>query len=67
VIGFDDVPMSQWVTPPLTTVRQPITDLAALATRTLLDGGDLRAGLPPGKIELATTLVVRGSTAKPPR
>jgi DNA-binding LacI/PurR family transcriptional regulator len=66
VVGFDDVPMSQWITPPLTTVRQPITDLAALATRALLDGGDLRGGGLggglPGRVELATTLVVRGST-----
>ena len=65
VIGFDDVPMSQWVTPPLTTVRQPITELAALATRTVLDGGDLGGGL-PGRVELPTTLVVRGSTARRP-
>ncbi|GAA3818191.1 LacI family DNA-binding transcriptional regulator [Sphaerisporangium flaviroseum] len=62
VVGFDDVPMSQWVTPPLTTVRQPIAELAALAVRTLLahqDGTDL----PEGRVELSTKLVVRGSTA----
>jgi LacI family transcriptional regulator len=67
VVGFDDVPMSQWITPPLTTVRQPITELAALATRTLLGRGE--AGQPgadlPGRVELATTLVVRASTAPP--
>jgi DNA-binding LacI/PurR family transcriptional regulator len=64
VVGFDDVPMSQWVTPPLTTVRQPITELAALATRTLL-GGDGLAEFPQGRVELATTLVVRGSSGPP--
>lgn len=35
-VGFDDVPMSQWISPPLTTVRQPIAELAALAVRTVL-------------------------------
>jgi len=68
VIGFDDVPMSQWVTPPLTTVRQPITELATLATRTVLHGGDLGGPGPglPGRVELPTTLVVRDSTARRP-
>jgi len=61
VVGFDDVPMSQWVTPPLTTVRQPITELAGLATRMLLGDADN----PQGRVELATTLVVRGSTEPP--
>jgi DNA-binding LacI/PurR family transcriptional regulator len=67
VVGFDDVPMSQWVCPPLTTVRQPITELAALATRTVLDHANGSAEVPPGRVELSTTLVVRGSTAPPGR
>ncbi|MFB9251278.1 LacI family DNA-binding transcriptional regulator [Sphaerisporangium melleum] len=66
VVGFDDVPMSQWVTPPLTTVRQPIAELAALAVRTLLAHQDGSA-VPEGRIELSTKLVVRGSTAAPAR
>jgi LacI family transcriptional regulator len=64
VVGFDDVPMSQWVLPGLTTVRQPIREVAALAIRALLsvrDGGTL----PEGRTELPTTLVVRESTAAP--
>ena len=65
VVGFDDVPMSQWVLPPLTTVQQPIRELAALATRSLL-GLVEGEGLPPrGRVELPTTLVVRASTAPP--
>ncbi|GAA1017573.1 LacI family transcriptional regulator [Acrocarpospora pleiomorpha] len=62
VVGFDDVPMSQWVTPPLTTVRQPIAELAALAVRTLLAHQD-GTEMPEGRVELSTKLVVRGSTA----
>ena len=67
VVGFDDVPMSQWVLPPLTTVGQPIRELAELATGALLRAA---GGTPPGpssaRTELPTTLVVRSSTAPPP-
>lgn len=62
VVGFDDVPMARWLSPALTTVRQPIAELAELAVRTLIGHLDGIA-LPPGRIELPTALVVRGSTA----
>jgi DNA-binding LacI/PurR family transcriptional regulator len=56
VIGFDDLPMARWVGPPLTTIRQPLTEMAAAAARLVLgQGGEQR-------IELATSLVVRQST-----
>lgn len=65
VVGFDDYPLDQWLVPPLTTVRQPLGDMGAAAARMILDlaGG----GEPPAKrLELATDLVVRASTAPPP-
>jgi LacI family transcriptional regulator len=56
VIGFDDLPMARWAWPPLTTIRQPLTEMAAAAARLVLgQGGEER-------IELATSLVVRQST-----
>jgi DNA-binding LacI/PurR family transcriptional regulator len=56
VIGFDDLPMARWVGPPLTTIRQPLTEMAATAARLVLgQGGEER-------IELATSLVLRDST-----
>ncbi|MEU5878601.1 LacI family DNA-binding transcriptional regulator [Spirillospora sp. NPDC047279] len=63
VVGFDDVPIAKWVNPALTTVRQPIAGMAATATRVLLR---LIAGEPVDapRVELATRLVVRDSTAK---
>ena len=64
VVGFDDVPMAQWVSPPLTTLHQPLAEMATLATKTLLAGGT--TGL-QNRVELATTLVVRSSTQAPPR
>jgi LacI family transcriptional regulator len=64
VVGFDDVAPSGWASPPLTTVRQPLAQMAAMATRTLLS---LTEGARPvnHRVELATELVVRDSTAPP--
>lgn len=61
VVGFDDIAFSELTTPPLTTVRQPLARMAAEAVRLLLDAGDGIPG-PPPRVELATHLVVRGST-----
>jgi LacI family transcriptional regulator len=61
VVGFDGLPMSAWVSPPLTTIRQPLAEMARMATRVLL-------GLIEGttnRMELSTSLVVRSSTAPP--
>ncbi|WP_197680079.1 LacI family DNA-binding transcriptional regulator [Microlunatus soli] len=66
VIGFDDVPMSQWVLPALTTVRAPIPELARLAVRAILDRTEQADGPPVARTELPTTLVVRSSTAAAP-
>ncbi|MBN6051974.1 LacI family DNA-binding transcriptional regulator [Nonomuraea sp. RK-328] len=38
VIGFDDSPLARRAVPALTTVRQPVEELAMLATRLLLSG-----------------------------
>jgi LacI family transcriptional regulator len=62
VIGFDDVEIAQWASPPLTTLRQPLAEMAALATRILLERN---ADTFNQRAELATNLVVRQSTAPP--
>ncbi|MFE7383894.1 LacI family DNA-binding transcriptional regulator [Streptomyces zhihengii] len=64
VVGFDDLPVARWTHPPLTTVRQPLLDMAAMAANTLLRIMD---GEPAEhlRLELATQLIVRGSTAGP--
>ncbi|MFI7128030.1 LacI family DNA-binding transcriptional regulator [Nonomuraea sp. NPDC050153] len=64
VIGFDDMPSVRWAIPPLTTIRQPLTEMAAAATSMLLT---LAHGeqLPQSRVELATELVVRESTGPP--
>lgn len=64
VVGFDDVELCQWVSPELTTVRQPIAEMAREATRMLIELA--RDGVAPNpRVELATSLVVRESTGAP--
>lgn len=36
VVGFDDIPAARFADPPLTTVRQPIYDIGALAAEVLI-------------------------------
>jgi len=64
VVGYDDLPLAEWIGPSLTTVRQPLTDMAGTATRMLLG---LARGEQPAtpQLDLATELVVRESTSPP--
>ncbi|MEU1123895.1 LacI family DNA-binding transcriptional regulator [Streptomyces sp. NPDC005899] len=66
VVGFDDLPEVRWSAPPLTTVRQPLSDMGRMAARAVLD---LARSVTPAspRVELATELVVRASTAAPRR
>jgi LacI family transcriptional regulator len=68
VCGFDDTPVATIVWPELTTIRQPVTNMARTAVTLLLDEiGRHRAGQPSvGKHELVKfTLVKRASSAPP--
>jgi len=64
VVGFDDIEFARWYGPPLTTVRQPLAEMGATAAGLVLD---LARGVKPThtRIELATTLEIRQSTAPP--
>lgn len=65
VVGYDNLPITQWLNPPLTTVNQPLREMAGLATEILITLS--QGGHPPStRIELMTELVVRSSTAPPP-
>lgn len=60
VVGFDDIQLASYITPALTTVRQPMYEMGALAADLVfkaLDGAhDMSA------VTLPTELVVRAST-----
>lgn len=64
VAGFDDVPLSRQVWPPLTTIHQPIFEMGALAAELLfrqVNGEELTQ-----LTHIESTLVIRQSTAAPP-
>lgn len=60
VVGFDDIPAAAWLSPPLTTVRQPIRDMAAAAVAAV---ADIVEGRPAHSEphDFPTRLVIRGS------
>ena len=60
VIGFDDIKMASYVTPPLTTIQQPKIEMGRLATQVLLD---LLHNRPGQNYLLPPTLIKRASTA----
>jgi len=64
VIGFDDIPEAIQVTPPLTTIRQPMQRLGAGAAELLVA---LMSGETPDamRLQLPTRLVRRATTAPP--
>lgn len=64
LVGFDDIPLSSYITPPLTTVRMSARDVGSTAFQALfsLIGEEHVEG---DVYQVATKLVVRHSTAKP--
>ncbi len=65
IVGFDDIPLANLVTPRLTTVGQPVAEIGVLAMQLLLD---LLAGVAaprPRRHRLATSLQIRQSCAPP--
>lgn len=63
IIGFDDIPEAEWATPPLTTVRQTITEKGEEAARLLV--GVLRGERSNTSRVLPVELVIRSSVAPP--
>jgi len=64
VIGFDDIPIAEYLTPALTTLRQPMTEIGRTAVEQLFQciggrKGQLRTLFQP-------ELIIRGTTAAPP-
>lgn len=66
VVGYDNVPMANWIGPALTTINQPLRNMAGTATRMLLDMAQ-GTEVATSRIDLVTELIVRESTAPPSR
>ncbi|MGW1675505.1 LacI family DNA-binding transcriptional regulator [Streptomyces sp. NPDC002324] len=65
VVGFDGNPVFAYVTPPLTTVRQPFDEAAREGIRLLVHAIEAPDTEPPPASEPPVELVIRGSTAPP--
>jgi len=61
VVGFDDLGVAERTTPALTTVRQPVDEMAERATRLLLECVDDPASGRPMRLIIPPTLVRRAS------
>ncbi|HYW48520.1 MAG TPA: LacI family DNA-binding transcriptional regulator [Bryobacteraceae bacterium] len=63
IVGFDDLYISRYLNPPLTTVRQPMHQMGRMAMETLLDL--LAGGRRDHNLKVPGDLIVRESTAPP--
>jgi LacI family transcriptional regulator len=64
LVGFDDIRLAQFTTPPLTTVQMSQTQLAEIAFKALMTAAEREAVSPKrSEYELVTSLVLRRSTA----
>jgi LacI family transcriptional regulator len=65
VVGFDDIALSSFTIPALTTIRQPLLKMGRIAAQTLIDRIEERAAFLP-EIAVEPELVVRASTGAAP-
>jgi LacI family transcriptional regulator len=61
IIGFDDIPLAQDMTPPLTTVRIPLAEIGRRAAELLLAPAREEAGSGARPVVLPVELIRRGS------
>jgi LacI family transcriptional regulator len=61
VFGYDDIPLSSYILPQLSTIAQPIKSMGELAARTLLDHLHDKQ-TPVRTVMLENSLKIRGST-----
>ncbi|MEU6251366.1 LacI family DNA-binding transcriptional regulator [Streptomyces sp. NPDC047043] len=65
VVGFDDIPVAAYVTPPLTTVRQPFDAVAQEGLKRLVHAIENPDAAPLTSTNPPVDLIVRASTAPP--
>jgi DNA-binding LacI/PurR family transcriptional regulator len=66
VVGFDDIDLARYTSPPLTTVHQPVRRKGEEAVRLLLAQVDTSESAVPEQVRLPTRLIVRGTTGPVP-
>ncbi|HKG90478.1 MAG TPA: LacI family DNA-binding transcriptional regulator [Gemmatimonadaceae bacterium] len=65
VVGYDDVPLCEYLAAPLTTVRVPKVEMGETAARMLLRHIESKQAIPLQKVYLDGALVVRRTTSAP--
>jgi DNA-binding LacI/PurR family transcriptional regulator len=63
IVGFDDLPMAEYTNPALTTVRQPMAEMAAVGVRAAIDMAE-SGGVPIVQL-LEPSVIVRESSGPP--
>jgi len=66
VVGYDDVPLCEYLAVPLTTLHVPKHEMGTQAAELLVRQIESKQPRAPEKVYLAAELVVRGSTGPPP-
>ena len=66
MIGYNDIQMSTWAAYDLTTMRQPMGQMAALSVRLLMKRIDDGPPARPQRWRLDAKLIIRGSTGHAP-
>jgi LacI family transcriptional regulator len=66
IVGYDNMPLARHMTPPLTTIDLPGEALGKMAAEMALQAIE-QPELRSETIQMPATLIVRGSTAPPPR
>jgi LacI family transcriptional regulator len=66
LIGFDDIPQMSIAHPKITTVHQPLNEMARTAVKLLLEQLE-NPETPTRRVTLDTTLVIRESTGPVPK
>lgn len=65
LVGFDDLPQCRYMTPPITTVRQPMHEVGEAAAHAVLHALGFAPAQQQPSPELALSLIVRGTTSPP--
>lgn len=67
VVGFDNIVFSEVMQPPLTTIHQPVQEMAEIIVRKLVEILENGETADDPHMELRPNLIVRASTAPPPK
>ncbi len=61
IVGFDDLPIASFASPPLTTIHQPIVELGTIAAELMMDLLE-RPARGPVQVQVPAKLIVRSSS-----